>query len=116
MGALDCRICGKENPEHVFYCSGCYKCEDCGTENGLTMRRGELTCQTCHEKRAEAVVAKFTGDTDFTTEITCPWCGCEQGDSWEANDSDEHECDYCGREYEHTRDVDVTYCTEKIVR
>lgn len=52
-------------------------------------------------------------DTDFTQEITCPWCGHEQHDSWEASDDGEYICDVCENEYYYTRDVEVTYSTAK---
>ena len=65
-------------------------------------------------KRAAQKVAAFDGDTDYTDEITCPWCGNEQGGSWEHDDSCEHECDYCGKKYEHNREIEVHYSTSKI--
>jgi len=111
---INCRVCGKPDPEHIFHCTAHYKCEDCGKTEGLTTRTNELTCDACHAIRAKKIVSKFRGNTDCTREITCPWCGHEKMDSWEESDSGEHECGYCGNEYEHCRDVVVTYGTSKI--
>ena len=44
-------------------------------------------------------------------EITCPGCGHEQGDSWEAANEGEHDCEQCGLRYSHVREVTVEYRT-----
>ncbi len=61
-------------------------------------------------------VETFAGNTDYESEIICPWCGQAQSDSWEASDEDDHICDNCEHEYSHVRCVDVTYSTQKIER
>ena len=44
------------------------------------------------------------------SEITCPFCGYEQGDSWERNDdSDTDICDGCDKEYKWEREITVEY-------
>ena len=49
-------------------------------------------------------------------QITCPHCGSENADSWEAPDSDdENECGSCGSVFAHERHVEVTY-SSKIVK
>jgi len=58
-------------------------------------------------------VAEFDGDTDYTDEITCPWCGYKQSDSWEAPDRGEEECSNCYNKYAHDRNVTVDYCSTK---
>lgn len=50
----------------------------------------------------------------YTTEITCPHCGHATSDSWEAADEDHIICDKCGNEYKYTRDIEVTYVSEKL--
>lgn len=48
-------------------------------------------------------------------EITCPVCGCEQGDSWEMDDeSDDEFCENCGATYSYTRNVEVTYSSSLV--
>lgn len=108
-----CRICNKPDPEHIWYCEEHYRCEDCGTKENLMTRSNELTCDSCHAKRAKKQVEKFDGDTEFTQDITCPWCGHKHMDSWEASDSDEWDCDNCGNTYSHVRDIEVSYSTSK---
>jgi DNA-directed RNA polymerase subunit RPC12/RpoP len=58
-------------------------------------------------------IAEFDKDTDYTGEVVCPWCGYEHGDSWEMTEG-ETECGECGRKFEMTRDVSVSYCTSRI--
>lgn len=45
-----------------------------------------------------------------TNNITCPYCGYENVDSWEADDSDEHyKCPNCGSYFSYEREVYVSY-------
>ena len=47
-----------------------------------------------------------------TDEIVCPYCGAVHGDSWEfgkGEDIGEMNCDYCGREFIATRNIETTY-------
>ena len=53
----------------------------------------------------------------FSINITCPHCGSEDSDSWEASDSDdEHHCDACGSVFSYERNVEVTYSSSVIER
>ena len=53
-------------------------------------------------------------DTQYTDEITCPYCGEKQGNSWEYNKWGEGEIDCdCGETYDFSVDVEVTYQTFK---
>jgi DNA-directed RNA polymerase subunit RPC12/RpoP len=58
-------------------------------------------------------IAEFDKDTDYTNEVVCPWCGHEHRDSWEMSEG-ATECRECGREFEISRYVAVTYCTSRI--
>jgi len=111
--SLACTICGKDDGG-IFRCRDHYRCDDCGTREHIVFRNSGVTCDACHKIRADKQVAEFEGDTGYTQEIVCPWCGQEQSDSWEASDSEEHECDNCGNRYKHERNVQVDYSTEKI--
>ena len=111
---LTCKICGKKTPKLSWRCDEHYMCDVCGTKENLCYRNGGLTCDACHAESARKQVEAFDGKTDFEGEITCPWCGDVGMDSWEAADEGTHECGNCLNEYEHTRDVDVTYSTSKI--
>ena len=106
-----CEKCGEK--ANLFRCPTHYVCDDCGTTEELCTHTEGLLCRTCHTKRVDIRIAEFDGDTDYTTEITCPHCGYEYRDSWESSDGD-HECPDCERGFEVIKDITVTYCTEKI--
>ena len=109
---ITCRVCNKPNPEHIFHCAEHYKCDGCGTAEGLCTHRDRLMCAKCNDAEMARRVAAFDGDTDYTQEITCPHCGHECSDSWEMCEGP-RECSDCGNSYEVERDVEVTYCTTK---
>ena len=54
-------------------------------------------------------------DTDYTSDIICPYCGKKFNDSWQFNDFDGCEilCNDCDNDFILNVDVEVTYCTEK---
>jgi hypothetical protein len=60
----------------------------------------------------EKRIAEVDCDTDYTDEVTCPWCGYECSNSWEMSEGS-RECEDCGREYDVARNVAVTYSTTK---
>ncbi len=54
-------------------------------------------------------------DHECTDEVVCPWCGYEHQDSWELSADDaEWECDECGKPFNYSRYVSVTYSTSKV--
>ncbi len=110
--AIKCRICGKPNPEHIFHCEEHYHCADCETRAGLCTYTEAVLCGDCHKRRVEKRIAEFDKNTDYTDEIVCPHCGYEHSDSFEMSEG-EQECRDCGRPFEVTRDVQVTYSTTK---
>lgn len=54
---------------------------------------------------------------EYTSEIVCPFCGYEFGDSWEYEGDCEDigllECDNCYKSFYATRNVRVDYSTQK---
>jgi DNA-directed RNA polymerase subunit RPC12/RpoP len=49
---------------------------------------------------------------EYTKNITCPYCGYEDKNSWEyREESGDIECPDCGKKFHYNRNVDVTYCT-----
>lgn len=49
-------------------------------------------------------------EQQFTSNITCPYCGYENQDSWEcADDEDEEICGNCGSTFSYERIVTVEY-------
>jgi hypothetical protein len=61
------------------------------------------------------IVAKDQDEVFRANYITCPYCGYEWHDSWEASDvDDDHECGRCMKHFAYTRIVDVSYTSRKI--
>ena len=58
-------------------------------------------------------------DTDYTDNITCPYCGVEMQDSWDVRSAEVEfddgviECGECGKEFLASRQCSVTYSTSK---
>lgn len=56
-------------------------------------------------------------DHEGTDEAVCPFCGEEQGDSWELGNGGEGDgkttCGSCDREFHWSRHVSVSYSTMK---
>ena len=57
-------------------------------------------------------------DHEFTDEITCPHCGDEWIDSYDfehsmKEDLGEYTCDECGKTFVITRNIEITYSTQK---
>ncbi len=53
-------------------------------------------------------------DKNYTSEITCPYCGAEI-ESWEMDDGeDEHICDSCNSTFSYQRNVTVEYCSQPV--
>lgn len=108
----NCRICD-EPATHIFRCDEHYACEDCGTLEKLCFHSEGLLCDPCHTRRVEKRIAEFKGDTSYTDEVTCPQCGYVHSDSWEWSEG-ERQCQDCGRAFEMTRNVSVSYSTVKL--
>jgi transcription elongation factor Elf1 len=57
-------------------------------------------------------------DHEYTNQITCPYCGAEDWDSWECLPDETElgyiECHGCGRTFSAERMISVEYCTYKI--
>jgi transcription elongation factor Elf1 len=58
-------------------------------------------------------------ETDYKKNITCPYCGWEDTDSWENNlgdgDQEKLECGNCEQFFLVRCDVDITYTSSKII-
>jgi transcription elongation factor Elf1 len=59
-------------------------------------------------------------DTDYQQNITCPYCGYVDGDSWEvqfeANEEAQLECCDCEKKFTVIRNVSVDYSSYKAAR
>lgn len=88
-----CELNGKEVHVCMFGCDGNYACidyiEDMPKKSNLSSKH----------------------------EITCPHCGSESSDSWEASDSDDnHDCEVCGSVFSYERQIEVTYSSTIVKR
>lgn len=91
------------------------KCDICSSTEHLAFTKGGLYCYECREKLIEEEIKQFNGDTNFTNNIICPYCGSEDGDSWEeTQDWGEIECGNCYKTFYFEREISVTYTTTKI--
>lgn len=107
-----CQICGVVTPRWKR-CDTHYRCDDCGTRDGLCIYTEGVLCVPCRKVLVEFRVQKFKGDTQHTDEVICPHCGHLYRDSWEL-DEGEQECWECERKFEMVRYVEVTYSTTKV--
>lgn len=52
---------------------------------------------------------------EYTSNLTCPYCGYENLDSWEMADSDtESQCGVCGSVFSYDREIEVTYSSHPV--
>ena len=111
--SITCKVCNKPNPEHILHCNEHYKCDVCGTTEGLCTYTDRLLCGPCNDIEMRKRIAAFDGDHEYTSEAVCPHCGNVCGDSWEMSEG-VTECGDCGHEFELERNVEVTYTTRKV--
>ena len=120
-----CPTCtGEKSVWSTSYCHKHDVCKDCGGHHDDFEERstwgaseGAFRCHPCQEiKRLKGVEERQGAgfDHDCTPEVVCPYCGNQFSDSWDFADEDEMDCDECGNTFSFTRDVDVTYNSEKI--
>ncbi len=114
-----------------IYPAGEKTCDVCGTTNlagesfytDFTLfSDNKSLCPDCYKVKKDIEKEKkrqryASGEEEpsFTSEIVCPWCGHEQLDSWEMEDSDDEcECNECGKAFAYERDVEVTYSSYRV--
>lgn len=125
-----------EKPEETYaellarlYPAGEKTCAECGVTNktgeSFNMKKGwslDHLCKACEkvdndtrEGKQKAQYASGEDTPEYTDNITCPWCGYGDEDSGECDDEDdEHECGSCGGIFSYTRNVSVTYSSERV--
>ncbi len=68
-----------------------------------------------HPERCSLINLNGDHDTDYTDEMKCPYCGQEQADPWEYSSDDSlATCGFCDLEFGYSRNVSVSYSTQKI--
>ena len=111
----ECKICGSESgKKHMGRCEEHYRCDDCKTKEDLIYAESGLLCHPCLDKRIQKDIESFNGDTDYTDEVVCPYCGYEHQDSYEYEDG-EIDCQRCDNKFNLTKEVSVSYTTEKVI-
>lgn len=93
-----CDRCGKPTPNFERYITG-----PIGKKDGYSV------CDDCRSK--ERRERAWENEQWHKDEITCPWCGYEDPDSWEfeAEYDEEYECSHCGNPFFVEKRVEVTY-------
>ena len=110
---MNCEKCGKP-AKWLRRCENCHTCDDCGVKEDLCTYTEGVLCKNCHLARVSERINNFSGDTQYTSEIICPYCGYEFSDSWElAADDGELDCLDCENEFFYERIVTIDYCTSK---
>lgn len=61
---------------------------------------------------SEAIIVKI--EHTYTTDIVCPNCGRVERDSWEFDDSGDHECSVCYKSFSYERIITTEYSTKSI--
>jgi DNA-directed RNA polymerase subunit RPC12/RpoP len=100
---------------HISRCDVHYACDGCGSTDDLCHYVDGLYCPDCREKIIEERIANFKGNTEFTSNITCPYCGHVITDSCEirADYDDDWECGDCGNHFIYERHVTIEYSTKQ---
>ena len=105
MSTGKCRKCGEETDNFIEY-------SDWLKARHLNDGEGYWKCPECVNYTVE--LALWENEQLDMDEITCPWCGYEFGDSWEYDDGDDAaECPECGKLFEYTREIEVTYTSKR---
>lgn len=92
-------------------------CDMCGylmTKRWSETIDGKTYCRDCVPKKRLIDSGEPT-EFDDTDEIVCPYCGHRYEDSYECGGNDEYfeeERENCGREFNVTRIIDISYDTK----
>ena len=99
-----CDRCGKPTPNYSKYITGTV----CG-------RDGYSVCDDCRSK--ERRERAWENEQLCKDEITCPWCGYVDTDSWEfeVEYDDAYECPSCGKPFILERIIYITYTSKCMV-
>lgn len=92
----------------------CDMCGDLMTKRWGETIDGKTYCCDCVPKKRLIDSGEPT-EFDGIDEIVCPYCGHRYEDSYECGGNDEYfeeECEDCGREFNVTRIIDISYDTK----
>lgn len=108
-----CEVCKKANPEHLDRCDDHYKCDHCGKKENLCFYNSGVYCSDCWEQIIQDRINNFQGDTKFSDEIVCPYCGYVVDNYVVDNYVKGMVCDDCGNDFDMERHVLINYTTKK---
>lgn len=115
-----CGICGIDAFMRCKEHNRCDKCglkkEDITKENSLVHRENGLICDKCFKEVVLKRIENFDEDTSYGDDIVCPYCGCVYEDTYEWNDSGEYTCDDCVNNFSYSKDISISYSTEKVAK
>jgi DNA-directed RNA polymerase subunit RPC12/RpoP len=97
----------------------CDKCKAIvGHGFGIYADGGFYHRTTCWEEIKQGHIDNYEWEelnTALESEVICPYCGYVARDSWElSGDDGENTCGRCEKEYNYTRNVEITYTTTPI--
>lgn len=97
-----CDRCGKPTPNFERFIMG-----------PVGKTEGYSVCDDCRSK--ERRERAWENEQWHQDEITCPWCGYVETDSWEFDDEydDEYECLNCGKPFILEKLVEITYTSKR---
>lgn len=102
-----CNHCGKPtNNDEVFTLSSGYEYHT-------------HTCDECTKRIHLEVNWESIGEHWIEDKIICPYCGCSYDDyeawSFDEGETEEVECDFCGKKFDLEVEVKRTYTTKRSV-
>lgn len=99
-----------------------YSCSRCGkpTSNRMLFDGGPLAGKDGYSWCDECIAEfdrelEWGNEQSYKEEITCPWCGYEDSDSWEFEGEydDAYECPECGKKFILEVLTEVTYTSRR---
>jgi len=99
----------------------CDRCKaEVGKGFGIYANGGFYHRYSCWEEEKQELIKQYEWHEDKTSveeEMICPYCGYEQMNSWEIpGDDGTVECGRCEKEFDFTRNVEVTFSTTPIAK
>lgn len=97
-----CSLCGKPTPNRKLFADG-----PIGGKDGYSW------CDECIADFDRKL--KWENEQSNKEEITCPWCGYEDSDSWEFEGEfdDAYECPECGKKFVLEVFTEITYTSRR---
>lgn len=97
-----CERCGKPTPNRKLFTGG-----------SIGGKVGYSWCDKCISDFDREL--EWKNEQSFKENITCPWCGYEDTDSWEFEGEydDAYECPECGKKFILEVHTEITYTSKR---